>query len=173
VKSKSVLVTDISANFTAKMIRYRYHKQILELFLNDLYEFYRFMQLYKINPNDNIKAEVRSKFEELIFKSYGYNELEQRLAVTWKNRDRLLQFLGHPCIPLPTMNRNRLFANLSYNDMISNGTRSSWESVMGKCIIDQGYLQKLGVNFFQYMQIFFKIFCQPRLADIDSHPSVY
>jgi hypothetical protein len=31
-----------------------YHKQILELFLNDLYEFYRFMKLYKINPNDNI-----------------------------------------------------------------------------------------------------------------------
>ena len=36
-----------------------YHKQILESFLTELYEFYRFMQLYKINPNDDLKAEVR------------------------------------------------------------------------------------------------------------------
>src|SRR5271157_3926322 len=52
-----------------------YHKQILESFLTELYEFYRFMQIYKINPNDDLKAEVRSKFEGLIFRSYGYSEL--------------------------------------------------------------------------------------------------
>ena len=52
------------------------------------------MQLYKINPNDNIKAEVRLKFEELIFKSYGYNELEQRLAVTWKKSRSIASIPG-------------------------------------------------------------------------------
>ena len=59
-----------------------YHKRILEAFLAELFEFYRFMQLYKNNPNDDIKAEVRSKFEGIIFRSYGYSDLELRLAVT-------------------------------------------------------------------------------------------
>jgi hypothetical protein len=39
-------------------------------------------------------------FEELLFRPCGYSEIEQRLAVTWKNRDRLLQFLDHPFVSL-------------------------------------------------------------------------
>ena len=153
-----------------------YHKQILELFLNDLYEFYRFMQLYKINPNDNIKAEVRSKFEELIFKSYGYNELEQRLAVTWKNRDRLLQFLDHPCIPLHNNESEIAVREPVIKRKISYGTRSE----LGKCAWENALsikdtCRKLGVNFFQYMRdIYSKSFAMPRLADILTPvPSVY
>ena len=153
-----------------------YHKQILELFLDDLYEFYRFMQLYKINPNDNIKAEVRSKFEELIFKSYGYNELEQRLAVTWKNRDRLLQFLDHPCIPLHNNESEIAVREPVIKRKISYGTRSE----LGKCAWENALsikdtCRKLGVNFFQYMlDIYSKSFAMPRLAEILTPvPSVY
>ena len=90
------------------------------------------MQLYKINPNDNLKAEVRSKFEGLIFRSYGYSELEQRLAVTWENRDRLLQFLDHPSIPLHNNESEIAAREPVIKRKISYGTRSSWESAHGK-----------------------------------------
>jgi hypothetical protein len=61
------------------------------------------MLLYKMNPNEDSKFELKQKFEELVFKNYGYNELDQRLTSTWRNRDRLLQFLDHPEVPLHNM----------------------------------------------------------------------
>lgn len=145
-----------------------YHKQILELFLSEFYEFYRFMQLYKINPNDDLKAEVASKFEELIFRSYGYSELEQRLAVTWKNRDRLLQFLDYPFVPLHNNESEIAAREPVIKRKISYGTRSE----LGKCAWENALsikdtCRKLGVNFFQYMKdIYSKSFSMPRLADI-------
>lgn len=145
-----------------------YHKRILESFLAELYEFYGFMQLYKINPNDDLKVEVRSKFEELIFKSYGYSELEQRLAVTWENRVRLFQFLDRPYIPLHNNESEIAAREPVIKRKISYGTRSelgkcAWENVLS--IKDT--CRKLGVNFFQYMQdIYSNSFAMSRLAEI-------
>ncbi len=145
-----------------------YHKQILELFLAELYEFYRFMQLYKINPNENLKEKIVSKFEELIFKSYGYSELDQRLAVTWKNRDRLLQFLNYPFVPLHNNESEIAAREPVVKRKISYGTRSE----LGKCAWENALsikdtCRKLGVNFFQYMKdIYSKSFSMPRLAEI-------
>jgi regulator of replication initiation timing len=145
-----------------------YHKRILESFLAELYEFYRFIQLYKINPNDDIKAEVRSKFEGLIFRSYGYRELELRLAVTWKNRDRLLQFLDYPYIPLHNNESEIAAREPVIKRKISYGTRSelgksAWENALS--IKDT--CRKLGVNFFQYMlDIYSNSFPMKRLAEV-------
>ena len=145
-----------------------YHKRILESFLVELYEFYRFMQLYKINPNEDIKEEVRSKFEGLIFRSYGYSELELRLAVTWKNRDRLLQFLDHPYIPLHNNESEIAAREPVIKRKISYGTRSelgksAWENALS--IKDT--CRKLDVNFFQYMlDIYSNSFSMKRLAEI-------
>ena len=145
-----------------------YHKQILESFLTELYEFYRFIQLYKINPNDNLKAEVRSKFEGLIFRSYGHSELEQRLAVTWENRDRLLQFLDHPSIPLHNNESEIAAREPVIKRKISYGTRSE----LGKCAWENALsikdtCRKLGVNFFQYMlDIYPNSFSMQRLAEL-------
>jgi regulator of replication initiation timing len=143
-----------------------YHKQILESFVAELYEFYGFMQLYKINPNDDLKEKVRSKFQELIFRSYGYSELEQRLAVTWGNRDRLLQFLDHPSIPLHNNESEIAVREPVIKRKISYGTRSE----LGKCAWENALsikdtCRKLGVNFFQYMlDIYSNSFSMPRLA---------
>ena len=145
-----------------------YHKRILESFLAELYEFYRFMQLYKINPNEDIKAKVESKFEELIFRSYGYSELEQRLAATWENRDRLLQFLDYPFIPLHNNESEIAAREPVIKRKISYGTRSelgkcAWENVLS--IKDT--CRKLGVNFFQYMlDIYSNSFSMKRLAEV-------
>jgi regulator of replication initiation timing len=145
-----------------------YHKRILESFLAELYEFYRFMQLYKINPNEYLKAEIRSKFEGLIFRSYGYSELEQRLAVTWENRDRLLQFLDQPYIPLHNNESEIAAREPVIKRKISYGTRSE----LGKCAWENALsikdtCRKLGVNFFQYMlDIYSNSFSMKRLAEV-------
>ncbi len=145
-----------------------YHKRILEAFLAELYGFYRFMQLYKNNTNDDINAEVRSKFEGLIFRSYGYSELEQRLAVTWKNRYRLLQFLDHPYIPLHNNESEIAAREPVIKRKISYGTRSelgksAWENALS--IKDT--CRKLDVNFFQYMlDIYSNSFSMKRLAEV-------
>jgi hypothetical protein len=34
------------------------------------------------------------------FIAYGYSEIDQRLDITWSNRDRLFQFLNYPYVPL-------------------------------------------------------------------------
>jgi len=148
-----------------------YHKQILESFLGKLYELYGFMLLYKINPNEVLKEEVRSRFEGLIFKSYGYAELELRLSSTWKNRDRLLQFLDHPFIPLHNNESEIAAREPVIKRKISYGTRSE----LGKCAWENSLsikdtCRKLGVNFFQYMlDIYSNSFTMPRLAEILAH----
>ena len=145
-----------------------YHKKILDLFLAELFEFYRFTQFYKINPNDILKAEIIAKFEELIFRSYGYGELELRLASTWKNRDRLLQFLDFPYIPLHNNESEIAAREPVIKRKISYGTRSE----LGKCAWENALsikdtCRKLDANFFQYMQdIYSNSFAMPRLAEI-------
>ena len=145
-----------------------YHKRILESFLAELHEFYRFMHLYKINPDEDLKEEVKSKFDGLIFRSYGYSELEQRLGATWKNRNRLLQFLDYPFIPLHNNESEIAAREPVIKRKISYGTRSelgkcAWENVLS--IKDT--CRKLGVNFFQYMlDIYSNSFSMNRLADV-------
>jgi regulator of replication initiation timing len=145
-----------------------YHKKILDSFLQELFKYYEWMLLYKINPNYGSKMELKQKFEELVFKNYGYRELDQRLATTWNNRDRLLQFLDHPEVPLHNNESEIAAREPVIKRKISYGTRSelgkcAWENVLS--IKDT--CRKLGVNFFQYMiDIYSNSFSMPRLAEI-------
>jgi hypothetical protein len=146
----------------------RYYKNILESFLQELFRFYESMLLYKINPNEDFKFELKQKFQELIFKNYGYSELDQRLTSTWRNRDRLLKFLDHPEVPLHNNESEIAAREPVIKRKISYGTRSelgkcAWENVLS--IKDT--CRKLGVNFFQYMNdIYSNSFSMPRLAEI-------
>ncbi len=145
-----------------------YHKKILDSFLQKLFKYYESMLLYKINPNEDFKIELKQKFEELVFKNYGYRELDQRLATTWENRDRLLQFLEHPEVPLHNNESEIAAREPVIKRKISYGTRSE----LGKCASEnvlsiKDTCRKLGVNFFQYMiDIYSNSFSMPRLAEI-------
>jgi hypothetical protein len=145
-----------------------YYKQILDLFLHELFELYRIIQLFKIYHNDILKEYILSRFEALIFKSYGYNELELRLTATWGNRDRLFQVLDYPYIPLHNNESEIAAREPVVKKKISYGTRSE----LGKCAWENGLsikdtCRKLGVSFFQYMHdIYSKSFAMPRLAEI-------
>jgi hypothetical protein len=145
-----------------------YYKHILDSFLRELFELYRIILLFKNYHNDILKEYILSRFEALIFKSYGYNELEQRLTVTWGNRDRLLQVLNYPNIPLHNNESEIAAREPVIKRKISYGTRSE----LGKCAWENGLsikdtCRKLGVSFVQYMyDIYSNSFAMPRLAEI-------
>ncbi len=145
-----------------------YHKKILNSFLSDLFEFYRTIQLFKVNHNAISKKEILSRFKLLVFKSYGYSGIDQRLAITWSNRDRLFQFLDYPYIPLHNNESEIAVREPVIKRKISYGTRSelgraAWENALS--IKDT--CRKLGVSFYKYMQdIYSNSFALPRLAEI-------
>lgn len=143
-----------------------YHKRILDSFLAELFELYRVMLLFKDNPDGLRKNEILSRFKSLVTKSYGYSELDERLAVTWQNRDRLFQFLDLPFIPLHNNESEIAAREPVLKRKISYGTRSelgklAWENMLS--IKDT--CRKLGVSFYRYMQdIYSSSFVMPRLA---------
>jgi hypothetical protein len=143
-----------------------YHKRILDSFLTDLFELYRIMQLFEDNPSEDLKEEILALFESLVLKSYGYSELDERLAITWQNRDRLFQFLDHPYIPLHNNESEIAAREPVLKRKISYGTRSelgkmAWENMLS--IKDT--CRKLGVSFYRYMQDFYSgSNALPRLA---------
>jgi len=55
-----------------------YHKRILDSFLGEIFEFYKVLQLYKNNNSDILKESIKSQFESLVFRSYGYASLDQK-----------------------------------------------------------------------------------------------
>jgi hypothetical protein len=131
---------------------------ILESFLAELYEFYGFMQLYKINPNDNLKVEVRSKFEELIFKSYGYSELEQRLALPGKIEIVCFNFWIVPISLFTKMSLKLQLANQSSNERSAMEQDPSWESLHGKMYYRSRILaENLVLTSFNICKIFIQI----------------
>lgn len=124
------------------------------------------MLLFENNPDEQLKEEILATFESLVFKSYGYSELDERLAVTWQNRDRLFQFLDHPYLPLHNNESEIVARKPVLKRKISYGTRSelgktTWENMLS--IKDT--CRKLGVSFYQYMQdIYSGSNAMPRLA---------
>jgi len=143
-----------------------YHKRILDSFLAELFGLYRVMLLFKDSPDDLRKNEILSRFKSLVNKSYGYSELDERLAVTWQNRDRLFQFLDLPFIPLHNNESEIAAREPVLKRKISYGTRSelgklAWENMLS--IKDT--CRKLNVSFYRYMQdIYSSSFVMPRLA---------
>lgn len=145
-----------------------YHKRILDSFLAELFDLYRIMILFKDNPDELRKDEILSRFKSMVFKSYGYNELDERLTITWQNRDRLFQVLDHPYIPLHNNESEIAVREPVLKRKISYGTRSelgkrAWENMLS--IKDT--CRKLGVSFYQYMQdIYSGSYAKTRLAEL-------
>lgn len=145
-----------------------YHKKILESVLHELYEIYRNLQLYKNNPNCILKNEIISRFKAVIFKPHNYHELDLRLTATWRNRNRLLQVLDYPYIPIHNNESEIAAREPVIKRKISYGTRSelgkaAWEN----CLSIRDTCRKLGVSFFEYLHdIYSNRFSMPRLAEI-------
>jgi hypothetical protein len=77
-----------------------YHRQLLESFKESFWKLYRQLLAYRQNPTQAVAHHLREEFERLFEQTSGYEQLDERLALTLAKKDQLLMVLIHPEILL-------------------------------------------------------------------------
>jgi len=88
------------------------HADMLELFRERYWKYYRSLQNYRAGPSEHQAALLRLEFDELFSTCTGYAALDDRIAKTAKKKDGLLNVLLHPSVPLHN-NASELQARVS------------------------------------------------------------
>lgn len=141
------------ARFYKKLTPYvEAHRQILEEFTKQYWEYYRKLLDYKTNPNENKAKELEKEFDRIFTTRTDYFQLNQRMGKTYANKNKLLAALKYPFIPLHN-NASELGARrivtkrkISLHTITDVGTkvRDGAMSVVETC-------KKSGVNVINYI----------------------
>jgi len=145
-----------------------HHKSVLNMFLNELWNFYELLTRYKEIQSEPMKIHIQQRFDSLFSTVTGYRTLDERIAMTRKKKVSLLMVLDYPKVPLHNNCAEIAVREGVIKRKISYGTRSelgrlAWEnmlSIMDTC-------RKLEVSFYKYTQdIFSNSKSMPRLSDL-------
>jgi hypothetical protein len=82
------------------MPRIAYHHKRLKEFGDTFWKLYRQLLTYRQTPSQKEAEYLSSQFERLFGQATGYEQLDERMAVTLAKKERLLMVLRHPEIPL-------------------------------------------------------------------------
>ena len=82
------------------MPRIAYHHKRLKEFGDAFWKLYRQLLAYRQTPSQKEAEYLRSQFERLFGQATGYEQLDERMAMTLAKKERLLMVLRHPEIPL-------------------------------------------------------------------------
>jgi hypothetical protein len=144
------------------------HQEKLTQFLDDFWAFYEMLLYYKEAPSPESLELLSAIFDALFSKQTGYDQLDNRIAITRSKREELLLVLNHPEIPLNN-NSAELGArakarsrDISLQTRSEDGTQAkdTLMTIVQTC-------RKLGVNVFDY--IYDRIsenFAMPSLASL-------
>jgi hypothetical protein len=77
-----------------------YHRQLLESFKESFWKLYRKLVAYRQHPNQEQADSLRGEFEQLFEQTTGYQQLDERKALTLAKKEQLLVVLIHPEILL-------------------------------------------------------------------------
>lgn len=128
------------------------HRQLLETFQDDLWDFYRDLLAYRERPTPEEATRLEQAFDQLFGRTTGFTLLDQRIALTQEKKDGLLLVLRHPELPLHN-NPAELAARRRVRKRdVSFGPRSpagvkAWDTMMTLA----ASTQKLGVSFLAYL----------------------
>ena len=140
----------------------------LEDFMVEYRTFFRLLKEYKWHPMRGMKAHISKRFDELFTTRSGYGELDDRIAATYAEKEKLLRVLDHPSIPLDNNESERGLREIVVKRLVSHGTRSeagrkAWENMM--TILDT--CRKNGVSFYYYiLDTLSKRYAMPRLSEL-------
>lgn len=143
-----------------------YHRTKLREFLTEIWKLYDLLKEYKVQPTETQKEFLEQRFEEMFSTKTGYQELDERIALTKKKKERLLLVLKYPQIPLHNNPAEIALREFVLKRKISYGTRSedgktAWENMM--TLLDT--CRKQNVSFLDYIEdIFSNRYALPRLA---------
>ena len=76
------------------------HRQLLDAFKESFWKLYRKLLAYRQHPNEKDAHSLRAEFEQLFEQTSGYEQLDERLALTLAKKEQLLVVLIHPEILL-------------------------------------------------------------------------
>lgn len=76
------------------------HRQILEEFTKQYWEYYQALLEFKANPDNHKIKELEKEFDRIFTTETNYFQLNNRIEKTYANKDKLLAVLKHPSIPL-------------------------------------------------------------------------
>lgn len=128
------------------------HRTLLSDFLEEFWDFYAELLVYRHNPTPSERARLEAAFDALFSRKTGYGVLDERIALTRAKKTSLLLVLAYPEIPLHN-NAAELAARQRVRKRdISFGPRSvagakAWDTFMSLVATTR----KLGVDFYQYV----------------------
>jgi hypothetical protein len=129
------------------------HQQAVEQFLKQFWQYYRKLLAYCEAPNSAEAQVLEAEFEVLFGSRSGYQQLDERKALTRAKASELLLVLHQPELPLHnnaaelgarTMVQRR---NISYATQTVEGTKA-WDIFMSLVATTR----KLGIGFHEYVQ---------------------
>jgi Transposase IS66 family len=77
-----------------------YHRTILDSFKESFWKLYRQLLAYRQHPNQKDARYLQAEFERLFEQTSGYEQLDERKALTLAKNEQLLMVLSHPEILL-------------------------------------------------------------------------
>lgn len=153
---------------------FEHHYTQHKMFLTKIWKFYELLREYKEHPSEKQKRFLEKRFDKLFSTGTGYKELDERIALTRKKKDKLLLVLTYPWMPLHNNPAEIALRELVIKKRISYGTKSddgkiAWENMM--TLLDT--CRKQGVNFLDYVEdIFSKRYSMPRLSSLILEKSI-
>ncbi len=73
-----------------------YHHTILDSFKESFWKLYRQLLAYRQHPNQKDAHSLQAEFEQLFEQTSGYEQLDERKALTLAKNEQLLMVLSHP-----------------------------------------------------------------------------
>jgi hypothetical protein len=144
------------------------HRQLLESFQHDFWNFYRELLAYREQPTAGDAPRLEQAFDQLFRRTTGFKLLDQRIALTQGKKEGLLLVLRHPELPLHN-NPAELAArrrvrkrDVSFGPHSPAGVKA-WDTMMTLAATTQ----QLGISFLAYLDDrFHQAGRVPPLADL-------
>jgi hypothetical protein len=130
---------------------YSGHRELLDLFIGEFWDFYAELKDYKKNPDTAAKESLLEKFDNLFTRKTKYSDLNERIAKTFAKKNELLLVLDKPYLPLhnnPAEHEVRVEKrkqDISFQTRTTAGTKIK---DAGMTIVQTA--KKLGVNCYEY-----------------------
>jgi hypothetical protein len=128
------------------------YRTILEAFQKKYWDYYDRLLAYREHPTPEERQKLGDDFDTLFVPDTGYAHLDFRIQQTLANKDKLLQVLSHPEIPLHNnaselaVRRRVRKRDVSFGPRSAAGT-AAWDTFQTIAAT----AQKLGVSFLAYV----------------------
>lgn len=75
-------------------------QQLIDQVRGQIWQLYRGLKAYKVNPSESERARLEQEFDRVFLQKTSSHLLNDRLALSYAKKDRLLTALSHPSVPL-------------------------------------------------------------------------